>query len=221
MDERASVLYQRSLEPIVRHLLQCGLLATMWSHLERFLRSLARIRRDDTVFLLLVFYDGAVCSYTDQVCAHLILLSNSVALIAITPVLWWAYHDIKPPLDSTPFAQLLEKAAKNEPAFLVFAIVSTIITVILLLVVGVMWKRMALVSALLKEASNCIRNNYISVSLDAPRRGASYRRRSLCCMAEVLRQEQSLRQRTRRQLSQDKQVLCRAHPQRWTNVFWI
>uniref|UniRef100_A0A147BCM5 Choline transporter-like protein n=3 Tax=Ixodes ricinus TaxID=34613 RepID=A0A147BCM5_IXORI len=88
----------------------------------------------------------------------IILVSTAVALMAITAVLWWTYVDIKLGLDSTPFGQLLEEAAMNEHAFLVFAIVSTVIMVIILLLVVAMWKRVALVAALFKEASLCIRH---------------------------------------------------------------
>ncbi|EEC05461.1 conserved hypothetical protein, partial [Ixodes scapularis] len=90
--------------------------------------------------------------------SRIILVSTAVALVAITAVLWWTYVDIKLGLDSTPFGQLLEEAAMNEHAFLVFAIVSTVIMVIILLLVVAMWKRVALVAALFKESSLCIRH---------------------------------------------------------------
>lgn len=93
-----------------------------------------------------------------KIVSFIIMSLVCVALIAITVTFWWTYADIKFGLDSLPFEQLLEESAKNERAFLVYALVCTVITVILLLIVIAMWKRVALVEALFKEAGACIRH---------------------------------------------------------------
>ncbi|KAH6925046.1 hypothetical protein HPB50_027404 [Hyalomma asiaticum] len=75
-----------------------------------------------------------------------------------TAVLWWAYADIKLHLDVTPLDRLLEEAAKNERAFLAFAIGMTVLAVVLLAVAVVLHKRARMAGALFYEAGHCIRH---------------------------------------------------------------
>ncbi|XP_067119262.1 choline transporter-like 1 [Centruroides vittatus] len=103
------------------------------------------------LMVLLIHFVAAFVSW-------IIMLIVSLASIAVTGVLWWTYIDIKYHLDTTPFEQLLEESAKNERAFLTYSIGSTILTVLLLLIVFVMRKRVKFVVALFQEAGHCIRN---------------------------------------------------------------
>ncbi|GFQ67947.1 CTL-like protein 1 [Trichonephila clavata] len=88
----------------------------------------------------------------------IIMLIACIACIGGTCVLWWTYADIKWQLDSTPFNQLLSESVKNEQTFLVYAILATIFTIILLLIVIVMRKRVNIVVLLFVESAECIKS---------------------------------------------------------------
>lgn len=90
--------------------------------------------------------------------AWIIMVVASIASIAGTGTLWWVYADIKWELDSTPFNQLLTESAQNERTFLIYSIIATVFTVILLLIVLVMRKRVHVVVRLFEESSRCIRS---------------------------------------------------------------
>ncbi|CAM1321355.1 SLC44A1 (predicted) [Pycnogonum litorale] len=108
--------------------------------------------------LVLSFIMVVLIHYLASFISWIIMIVVSVAFIASTALLWWTYVGIKFELDSTPFEKLLEKSAKNERAFLCYSIIATILTVILLLVVCVIRKRVKLVVALFREAGACIKS---------------------------------------------------------------
>lgn len=91
-----------------------------------------------------------------RIVSWIIMTLVCLASLGVTGVLWWTYADIKLGLDLTPFEQLLEESAKNERAFLTYAIISTIITIIIICLVIVLRKRVHLVVALFKESGKCI-----------------------------------------------------------------
>lgn len=93
-----------------------------------------------------------------ELAAKLILVASVLSVTAVAAVLWWTYADIKLSLDSTPFELLLEEAAKNERAFLVFACGATILAAFLALVAGAMRQKVALAGALFREAGQCVRH---------------------------------------------------------------
>lgn len=93
-----------------------------------------------------------------ELAAKVLLVASTLSVAAAAAVLWWTYADIKLSLDSTPFELLLEEAAKNERAFLIFASGATFLAVVLALVAVAMRKRVALAGALFREAGQCIRN---------------------------------------------------------------
>ncbi|XP_035218189.1 CTL-like protein 1 [Stegodyphus dumicola] len=88
----------------------------------------------------------------------IIMIVASIASVAGTCVLWWTYIDIKWQLDSTPGNQLLSESAQNERSFLVYSILATIFTLILLLIVLVLRKRVHVVVKLFEESGRCIRS---------------------------------------------------------------
>lgn len=108
--------------------------------------------------LLLSFLVSLTIHCLASIVAWILMVIVSIASIAGTATLWWAYADIKWQLDSTPFNQLLSESAKNERTFLFFAIFATIFTCILLLIVLVMRKRVNIVVKLFEEAGQCIRS---------------------------------------------------------------
>lgn len=87
-----------------------------------------------------------------------ILAVAIVASIVVTGFLWWTYVDIKNKLnrDEAINLPLLDVEINSERAFLIYSIIATVLTVILLLVVLIMRKRIALVVALFYEAGKCI-----------------------------------------------------------------
>lgn len=93
-----------------------------------------------------------------ELAAKVILILSVLSVIAAAAVLWWTYVDIKFHLDMTPFERLLEEAAKNERAFLIFAIGVTLLATVLLAVAVTMHKRARLAGALFHEAGDCIRH---------------------------------------------------------------
>ncbi|XP_022253076.1 CTL-like protein 1 isoform X2 [Limulus polyphemus] len=102
------------------------------------------------VMVFLIHFVAAVVSW-------IIMAVIALASIALTGILWWTYLRIKWGLDSTPFFELLEEAAKNERAFLIYAVLVTILTVCLLLILIILRKRVELMVALFHEAGKCVR----------------------------------------------------------------
>ncbi|CAG0879033.1 unnamed protein product [Darwinula stevensoni] len=90
--------------------------------------------------------------------AWIFMATVSIAAIVLTSLLWWTYGSIKAELDITPPVEILVEMAENETAFLTLAILSTIATVILVLVMIVLRRRVALVVHLFWEASACLRD---------------------------------------------------------------
>lgn len=93
-----------------------------------------------------------------ELAAKAILILSVLSVVAVASVLWWTYVDIKLHLDATPLDRLLEEAAKNERAFLAFAVGMTVLAVALLAVAVVLRQRARLAGALFYEAGHCIRH---------------------------------------------------------------
>lgn len=108
--------------------------------------------------VLLSFIVSFTIHFLASFVSWIIMAIASVATIAGTGILWWVYADIKWQLDSTPFNQLLSESAQNERTFLIYSIFATIFTVILLLLVLVMRKRVHVVVKLFEEAGRCVRS---------------------------------------------------------------
>lgn len=89
---------------------------------------------------------------------YLILILVSVGSILGTAFLWWTYAGFKTKLDSDEAFQIpfLDVEINGENAFLAYSIIATILTVILLLVIFVMRKRISLAVSLFKEAGKCL-----------------------------------------------------------------
>lgn len=103
------------------------------------------------VIVFLIHFVAALVSY-------IILLAVSISLILVTGVMWWTFIDLKYNLDTTPYYSLLEEKVRNEQAFLILSIITTIITVVLLLLTMAISKRVKLVVALFQESGRCIRS---------------------------------------------------------------
>ncbi|CAB3369251.1 Hypothetical predicted protein [Cloeon dipterum] len=81
----------------------------------------------------------------------------SVASVAGTLALWWAYLETKWLLDETPIEQMLEETATNERWLLILAVFATLVTLVLLCLAAHVAKNVKTLAALFKEASGFIK----------------------------------------------------------------
>lgn len=88
--------------------------------------------------------------------AWIILAFVSIAAVGGTAYLWYTYAKIHRNLNAIPESQMLEESVRNETAFLTYSIIATIITVILLLLVCAMCKRIEFLVDLFKESAKCL-----------------------------------------------------------------
>ncbi|MPC20615.1 CTL-like protein 1 [Portunus trituberculatus] len=86
---------------------------------------------------------------------HLILIFIFITLLA-SVLLWWSYISVRLQLDSSPMEQTLMETVRNERALLVYAILSTIIMVILIVLVVYVKPHIAMVAELFKHAGGCL-----------------------------------------------------------------
>ncbi|XP_077285195.1 choline transporter-like 1 [Arctopsyche grandis] len=80
----------------------------------------------------------------------------SISCILGTALLWYTYYEIKHGLREMPDNMILLESLRNEKAFLWYSIIATILTVIILLLVFVMRKKVAFLAALFKETAKCL-----------------------------------------------------------------
>ncbi|XP_055885004.1 choline transporter-like protein 1 [Biomphalaria glabrata] len=88
----------------------------------------------------------------------LILTLAVLASMAGSAFIWWTFISNKNKLDmeETLRVPLLEVDINSENSFLLFSVVSTVLTIILLLILVAMRKRISHVVLLLKEAGSCV-----------------------------------------------------------------
>ncbi|CAO1343718.1 unnamed protein product [Diamesa serratosioi] len=95
--------------------------------------------------------------YLTQFISWLICIFVAIASIAITVALWWTYYDLKHNKGTKQLSQLAE-IVHNETAVYVFAIIATIVMIILLVVIYLMRSKFAGLAALFEEAGKCMYN---------------------------------------------------------------
>nr|XP_045603351.1 choline transporter-like 1 [Procambarus clarkii]XP_045603352.1 choline transporter-like 1 [Procambarus clarkii] len=100
------------------------------------------------VMLCLHFVAGVV--------SYAVMIAVSVASVVATILLWWSYATVRLQLDNSPFDQILDETVRNERALLVYAILSTIITVALIALVVYVWPHISMVAELFKHAGGCL-----------------------------------------------------------------
>ncbi len=89
--------------------------------------------------------------YLTQIISWLICIFVAVASIAITVLLWWTYYDIKKQ-NATELASYFNQ----ETAVYVFAIIATIVMIVLLVIIYFMSSKFSGLAALFEEAGKCI-----------------------------------------------------------------
>lgn len=93
-----------------------------------------------------------------SIIVYFILAVTIIASLAATGFLWWTYFDIRSDLnqDIQHKIPILDVEVRARSAFLVYSIIASVLTVILLLIILVMRKRIGLVVALFYEAGECL-----------------------------------------------------------------
>ncbi|XP_006007447.1 choline transporter-like protein 1 isoform X1 [Latimeria chalumnae] len=102
--------------------------------------------------LVLSFILMVVIRYISRVLVWILTILVIVGSVGGTGVLWWMYADHKKSLDKTLLPDQLAVAQDNVQALLVYAIAATVFTVILLLIMLILRKRVALTIALFHVA---------------------------------------------------------------------
>ncbi|KAK2583579.1 hypothetical protein KPH14_009523 [Odynerus spinipes] len=135
-------------------------LINSWDVIEQVLGDLYKTWREILALCFLAFvlslFMIAIFHLLASIVTWIVMILVSIASIAGTGLLWWTYIGIKCTLDKTNPNQLLEESVRNERAFLVFSIIATIITIILLLLVCVLRKRIGFMTALFRESAKCL-----------------------------------------------------------------
>ncbi|KAK3919480.1 Choline transporter-like 1 [Frankliniella fusca] len=106
--------------------------------------------------LVLALFLVAVLHFVASIVAYVFMIAVSIACVVGTGILWYTYAGIKWSLDNTPDNELLDKSIHNERAILIYSILATIFTIILLLIVWALRKRIGFLAQLFKESSECL-----------------------------------------------------------------
>ncbi|XP_025423200.1 CTL-like protein 1 [Sipha flava] len=88
--------------------------------------------------------------------AYILLIGVSLIILVNMILLWWEYFVLKSRLDNTIEAQTLSADACNEHMFLILSVIFTIFSVIVLLLVLTMRKRLHFLSTLFHESADCL-----------------------------------------------------------------
>lgn len=96
--------------------------------------------------------------YLASLVSAIIMVVSSLTLIAFTIFSWVVYIDLKYKLNQIPAIEQLDDDLVNEKTFLVFSIILTVITLIILLVTFIMRSRIGLMVALFDETAACLRS---------------------------------------------------------------
>uniref|UniRef100_UPI00398F3208 choline transporter-like protein 3 n=1 Tax=Pristiophorus japonicus TaxID=55135 RepID=UPI00398F3208 len=103
--------------------------------------------------VVLSFIMVAVFRFIATLLVHIFIALVIFGLLFVSGVLWWLYYD-----NTNDPSIVLETEKENTKALLGFAITATIISVILIVLTLVMWKRIALTLQLFQISSNVLRN---------------------------------------------------------------
>lgn len=96
--------------------------------------------------------------YLASIVSFAIMTLSTIALLALTGFSWYVYYDLRYKLNSIPSIDQLDDDLINEKTFLVFSILLTIITAIILIATYFMSSRIGLMVALFSETGACLRS---------------------------------------------------------------
>ncbi|ENN75884.1 choline transporter-like 1 [Dendroctonus ponderosae] len=134
-----------------------------WDTLEQILRDLYHTWQEilglAVLSLVISLLTITILHCLAHIISYFIMIGFSIASIGGTAYLWYTYFDIKRGLDRTEQLEkysLLVESVRNETAFFWYAIVATVITVVILLIVLFMRKQVDFLANLFKETSKCL-----------------------------------------------------------------
>ncbi|GLH14487.1 uncharacterized protein GBIM_18877 [Gryllus bimaculatus] len=131
-----------------------------WDALEQILADLYASWKEILALSFLSFVLSlimvAILHMLASVVAWIFMLIVSIAAVGGTAYLWWTYVDINKHLNKTPDGQILAESVRNEHAFLLYSVIATVFTVIILLLVIVMRKRIRFLAALFEDSASCL-----------------------------------------------------------------
>lgn len=96
--------------------------------------------------------------YVASLVSTILMIVSSLVLIGFTAFSWYVYIDLKYKLNNIPAVEKLDDDLVNEKTFLVFSIILTVITCIILIITFVMRSRIGLMVALFHETAACLRS---------------------------------------------------------------
>lgn len=131
-----------------------------WPIIEQFLGDLYKTWREILALSILAFIFSlfmiAIFHLMASIVTWVVILLVSIASIGGTSLLWMTYFRIKFTLDMTDESQLLDESVRNERFFLIFSIIATVITVILLLLICFLRSRIEFMNILFRESAKCL-----------------------------------------------------------------
>ncbi|XP_033222365.1 CTL-like protein 1 [Belonocnema kinseyi] len=131
-----------------------------WDVLEQILGDLYKTWREILGFSFLAFLLSllmiAIFHLLASLVTWVVMVLVSISCIAGTGLLWWTYFEIKSNLDKTNESELLEESVRNEKAFLIFSIVATVITLVLMCLLITLRKHISFMTALFRESAKCL-----------------------------------------------------------------
>ncbi|XP_074110569.1 choline transporter-like protein 1 isoform X2 [Cotesia typhae] len=135
-------------------------LLNSWDVIEQILGDLYKTWRE-ILFLSVLAFVLSLCTIAifhllASFVTWIVMVLVSGACICGTILLWWTYADIKKTIDATNSIELLEESIRNETAFLVFSIIATVITIVIISLVCVLRRRISFMGVLFKESAKCL-----------------------------------------------------------------
>ncbi|KAH0549812.1 hypothetical protein KQX54_014475 [Cotesia glomerata] len=135
-------------------------LLNSWDVIEQILGDLYKTWRE-ILFLSVLAFVLSLCTIAifhllASFVTWIVMVLVSGACICGTSLLWWTYADIKKTINATNPTELLEESLRNETAFLVFSIIATVITIVIISLVCVLRRRISFMGVLFKESAKCL-----------------------------------------------------------------
>ncbi|XP_015511802.1 choline transporter-like 1 isoform X2 [Neodiprion pinetum] len=135
-------------------------LINSWDAIEQILGDLYKTWREIVALSFLAFvlslFMIAIFHLLASIVSWIVMILVTVSCIGGTGLLWWTYIRIKIRLDETNPNELLEESVRNGKAFLIYSIVATILTIILLFLLCFLRHRISIMAQLFKESAKCL-----------------------------------------------------------------
>lgn len=96
--------------------------------------------------------------YLASIVSFVIMVLSSLILIGLTCFSWFVYYDLRYKLNAIPSIEQIDDDLINEKTFLIFSIIMTIISVVILVITFYMKERLGLMVALFDETASCLRS---------------------------------------------------------------